>query len=392
MELALSFPFSLGMVAAFNPCGFAMLPTYLSYFLGLESGDETADDPAALLRNVVRALIVGAVLTLGFMAVFGTVGLLVETVVNQGTIFERVPYFTVAFGVLVIPLGIAMLFGFNPVLRLPKMNKGTGSRELPSIFMFGVSYAVVSLSCTAPLFLTQVVGSFTDSSTTTGGVVESRSYLERVVEGSTSFLAYGAGMGAVILFLTLSLAMARSNVARNLRQVLPWVNRGSGVLLVLAGVYLIIYGVWEIQVLNGDINENRLVTQFESLQANVSNWITDTTPQRLGLVALFGITGALLAGWRALEPDPVKRRSVTASWVLAYVVVELGFNRGEFILLPLARLVAGWPARIGHWFTDPARWGVPIEVAVTALVVWIIGRLVRRAALRPTQTLTPTSA
>ena len=42
---------------------------------------------------------------------------------------------------------LKQVFGFDPVLRLPKMNKGTGSRELPSMFLFGVSYAVVSLSC-----------------------------------------------------------------------------------------------------------------------------------------------------------------------------------------------------------------------------------------------------
>ena len=383
MELALSFPFSLGMVAAFNPCGFAMLPTYLAYFLGLGTGDG-ADDPAALLRNVLRALVVGAVLTLGFMAVFGTVGLLVETVVNQGAIFDRVPYFTVAFGVLVIPLGVAMLFGFNPVLRLPKLDKGTGSRELTSVFMFGVSYAVVSLSCTAPLFLTQVVGSFTDATATDGG---DRSYLERVVEGTSSFLAYAAGMGAVILVLTLALAMARTNVARNMRRVLPWVNRVSGVLLVLAGIYLIIYGVWEIQVLNGEIPENRLVAQMESWQAAVNNWITDTTPQRRGVVALFAITGALLLGWRAVETDPVRRRSLTATWVLAYLIVEFGFNQGELILLPALRLIVGWPARIANWFTDPLRWGVLIEMSITVLVVWILvgvaGRFVPRTESEP---------
>ena len=64
------------------------------------------------------------------------------------------------------------------------MNKGTGSRELPSVFMFGVSYAVVSLSCTAPLFINNVVASFSDSSTLDGA---DRSYLERVVEGTGTF-------------------------------------------------------------------------------------------------------------------------------------------------------------------------------------------------------------
>ena len=38
--------FALGMVALVNPCGFALLPAYLGFFLGLdddEDGSEGAD-------------------------------------------------------------------------------------------------------------------------------------------------------------------------------------------------------------------------------------------------------------------------------------------------------------------------------------------------------------
>ena len=62
-----------------------------------------------------------------------------------------------------IGLGIAMLRGFEPILKLPKLQKGTGSRELPTMFLFGVSYAVSSLSCTIPVFLALVASSFTQS-------------------------------------------------------------------------------------------------------------------------------------------------------------------------------------------------------------------------------------
>ncbi len=368
MELALAFPFSIGLVAAFNPCGFAMLPAYLSYFMGLD-GSETdrVDDPGALLRNVVRAIVVGGVLTAGFMAVFGTVGVLVNTVVSQGAIFERVPYATVAFGIALIPLGLAMVAGFNPTLRLPKMNRGTGDRQLSSMFMFGVSYAIVSLSCTAPLFLTQVVGSFT---------------ADGWFEGTATFLAYGAGMGAVITFLTLSLALARANVARNLRRVLPHVTRVSGVLLVAAGGYLITYGVWEIRVLRGQASSNALVQWFERLQFTVTNWVSDTTPERLGVLVALALAGALLLGWRALENDPLRRRSVTAAYVATYLVVEFVFNRADFLVLPLGRLVVGWPARVPHWFGDPWRWGVPAEVLVTAGAAALLVRRLARSCGR----------
>ena len=36
IDVDLAFPLAAGLIAAFNPCGFAMLPAYLSYFLGQE--------------------------------------------------------------------------------------------------------------------------------------------------------------------------------------------------------------------------------------------------------------------------------------------------------------------------------------------------------------------
>ena len=53
----LAYAFGVGMVATFNPCGFAMLPAYLSYFLGLEDASTRRSTPGSA---VVRALTVGA--------------------------------------------------------------------------------------------------------------------------------------------------------------------------------------------------------------------------------------------------------------------------------------------------------------------------------------------
>ena len=55
----LVWPFTAGLLAAFNPCGFAMLPTYLTYFLGLDE-----DDPS-LARSVLRGGKVGLALSGG---------------------------------------------------------------------------------------------------------------------------------------------------------------------------------------------------------------------------------------------------------------------------------------------------------------------------------------
>ena len=39
-----AYAFTTGMLATVNPCGFAMLPAYLSYFLGIEIGRRAAGD------------------------------------------------------------------------------------------------------------------------------------------------------------------------------------------------------------------------------------------------------------------------------------------------------------------------------------------------------------
>ncbi len=359
MNLALSFPFALGIVAAFNPCGFAMLPAYLSYFLGLEGTD--GDTPK--LKSILHAMLIGLVLTAGFVVVFGTFGILFSLGLSQQTVSSKTGYVTIAVGVLMVPLGIAMLSGRNVSLKLPKMSKGTGSRELSSVFMFGVSYAVVSLSCTIGIFIAGISSTFTTQS---------------FADGVANFVAYAVGMGAVITFLTISLAMAKSNIARDMRRVLPYVNRVSGFVLILSGFYLVNYGVWELRVIDDPTTRNVLVDRFQEFQTAVNNWINVTTPSRIGVLAVFGIAGALLVGWLDAEPDRVKRRSLGITYLLAYLVIEIGFNQGEFVLFPILRFVANWPARIANWITDPLRAGVPMEIAFVALVAWWGSRRLQR--------------
>jgi cytochrome c-type biogenesis protein len=228
----LAFPFTLGLVAAFNPCGFGMLPVYVSFFLGKDTDSSTA-------RNIMRALKVG---------LFGAFGILTSSLLSQGSILDYTPYVTFGLGFLLIPFGIAMLRGFELNLSTPRLQKGGDSGEVVSMFFFGVSYAVVSLGCTVGLFIAGVSNVFAS-----GGFID----------GVSVFVAYGLGMGAVIMTLTVALALAKTSIAANMRKVLPWVNRISGVLLTLSGAYLIVYGWWEIQILRGNIQQNSLVKFFD---------------------------------------------------------------------------------------------------------------------------------
>ncbi len=356
----LSFAFATGLVAAFNPCGFAMLPAYLSYFVSLES-----DEEAHISKNILRGLIVGLTLTVGFVLFFGVVGILASTIISQGAIQSRLSWATFIIGILMVPLGIAMLFGYEPKLLVPRLNKGGTSRQLPSIFLFGVSFAVVSLGCTAPLFFATVVSSF-----------ESRN----VWEGTLVFLTYGGGMSLIVMILTLATAMARNEVATSMRRVLPYVSKISGGFLVLAGGFLILYGWWEIQVLRGNFGSNWFVDTSQMFQTNLTNWLGDVGETRVAIAIALILWAVML---RAMWPLIEKRVAYLwlGLWGVAWVLAEIWNYEFELFVLPIWRTIIDLPFRVADWFRDPLRWAVLFEVllaVIIALIVW--GRVRKRKA------------
>jgi cytochrome c-type biogenesis protein len=273
MSPAITFALGAGMVATFNPCGFAMLPAYVSFFLGLDDDTSGRRDGQA---SVLRALAVGATMTLGFMAVFGVLGLVLDPVLD--TVQEHLPWVTIVLGLVMVVLGVVMLRGRTLTFDLPKMSRGTGSRELTSVFLFGISYAVVSLSCTLPLFIVAV-------STT----IDSDS----LAAGLGAFVAYGAGMGLVLMVLTLAIALARQGIVRRFRAVLPHVNRISGALLVLAGAYVAYYGWYEIQVRGGNTDPGGPAPWVFDLSGDLTNWVNEVGPTRLALLLALVIAASV---------------------------------------------------------------------------------------------------
>ncbi|MEM7275954.1 MAG: cytochrome c biogenesis protein CcdA, partial [Actinomycetota bacterium] len=189
MEWFSAFAFGAGMVGLINPCGFALLPAYLGYFLGLNA-DESADTP--VITSLNRAQVVGLSLSLGFLAVFGGLGLALAGSINSLNSSGLLPRFTIAVGVGLLILAVAMFRGYQPVLKLPKLNKGGDDRSIFSMFVFGVSYALASLTCTIGPFTAAVGISVVGENTTP--------FSERL----GSFISYGLGMGLLATVLTLA--------------------------------------------------------------------------------------------------------------------------------------------------------------------------------------------
>lgn len=243
-------PFGLalaaGMVAAVNPCGFALLPAYLSLLVAGETPGRTA--------AVGRALVATAAMTAGFAAVFLLFGLAVAPVAGQ--IQGRLPWVTIAIGAVLVVLGVWLAAGRElPGLRLPRPGGRPVSRNPWSMVVFGAAYAIASLSCTIGPFLAIVVTSFRAGS---------------VVSGVGLFLAYAVGMGVTVGVAALAVALAQGALVTRLRRSAPVVARVGGVLLVLAGAYVAWYGWWETRVLAGAPVDDPVVTAALEVQRRVS--------------------------------------------------------------------------------------------------------------------------
>jgi cytochrome c biogenesis protein CcdA len=250
-----------GMVAALNPCGFALLPAYLTLVVA-QGGQNTSRSSA-----VGRALTMSAAMTTGFVAVFGAFGLVA---VPLALSLERyLPWATIVIGVALVGLGVYLLTGRELLLNTPKLAGAAPGRTLRSMVLYGVAYAVASLSCTIGPFLAITTSTFRSQS---------------VLSGVSVFVLYGIGMGLVVGVLAVAVALAQKGFVARFRQATPYISRFSGVLLVLAGAYVAYYGYYEIQVFSGAQADDPIVGAFTSVQANVANWVAGTNPAVLAAI------------------------------------------------------------------------------------------------------------
>lgn len=245
MSALLVTAFVAGLVATVNPCGFAMLPAYLSFFLG-------SDDDSPPGRQLGRALRIASMMALSFLLVFGVAGLLLAA--GLQVVIDALPWMALVVGVGIVGLGIYVMRGGVLALSLP----GKGRVNRRSVFAFGTSYAIASLSCTLPIFLTLIAGSIATAS---------------VLSSVTLFLAYGLGMALVIAAITVGLAFGRDRIVRWVRSASRWIGPVSGAVLIAAGLFIVWY--WATILVSGSValGQNGLVRFVDQLSSTITTFV-----------------------------------------------------------------------------------------------------------------------
>ena len=244
---SLSLALGAGLVAAVNPCGFALLPAYLSLFV-------LGDVPPSSAAAVARALRATAALTLGFAGVFVAFGLAIAPV--AASVQAYLPAFTVALGLLLALAGLWLLSGRRlPNLPVPRRGKGGAGSPVvaswPAMTGFGASYAVASLGCTIAPFLAVVVTSFRSGSPAAGIVL---------------FAAYAAGMGLTVGVAATPVAQSPRGQVTNKRPPRTLVARQGGRVLPPTGGYVAWYGAWELRVLHGGAAADPVISAAARVQ------------------------------------------------------------------------------------------------------------------------------
>ena len=288
MELPFALAFTAGLVATVNPCGFAMLPAYLAYFLGLEGEAR----PGAA-RTIGRSLVVGAVVSAGFITVFGIAGVLITLGVQA--VVGALPWAAMVVGVGVAILGVAMLGGFELTARLPKIGGGGPSSGLGGVYVFGLSYAVASLSCTLPIFLVVVAGTIPQLG---------------FVSGVLTFLVYGLGMSMLLVVVTLALAFGKQALVGWLRRSAQHVNRVSGGILLVAGAYIVWF--WATTLASGGLEQSSAVVLVERMSSTVTNLLGDRAMSVAAVLALV-IAAAGIYAWVATRRTSIRNGAPSPS-------------------------------------------------------------------------------
>jgi len=288
IDAPVALAFTAGLVATVNPCGFVMLPVYLSWFIGTDEHEEVT-------ARVGRALAVSGVVSLSFLAVFTAVGLLFSA--GALVVVDAIPWVAIAAGAGVAVAGVAMLRGWKPVITLPQPSAGVRRRGTGGAAVFGISYAVASLSCTLPVFLAVVAGTLTRAD---------------LASGVVTFVAYGAGMSLVLVAVAVAVALARTALLTWLRSVSRRVDRVAAVLLVVAGLYVVGYWVFTLAVPPGSADAPGWARAAEVPMRAVERLSSRSVNLVQGQTALIAVVLGLVVAAAALAVA-ASRRTRTAS-------------------------------------------------------------------------------
>jgi cytochrome c-type biogenesis protein len=208
--VSLFYPFTAGVFVLLSPCGYALIPGYISYYLGSEI-------------TVSRALKGGVASTLGLITIYSIIGLGATGI--GGFIKPYVTLFTVFAAIILIVLGLLIIVEI-PIPSAYFQIFSSEQRGMQGFYLFGITYGLAAAGCTAPIFFSIILLSLTISGP---------------FNVLITFLLYALGVGVPLIATSFLVATAKRPLITRIQNLTPRLHKISGIVLILVGLYLIYY-------------------------------------------------------------------------------------------------------------------------------------------------------
>jgi cytochrome c-type biogenesis protein len=211
MTPTLPLAFVAGILSFLSPCVLPLVPSYLAYVGGSADAERRV-----LLRNSLMFI-------LGFALIF--VGLGASASALGSLLRAYRPALIAVGGVLIIGFGLMML----GLIRLPWLYRDTrarvgGDTSTPwGATLLGMAFAAGWTPCIGPVL---------------GAILTLAGANGTLGAGVLLLAVYALGLGIPFLIAALALEPFVRASAR-FRRYLPWIERGSGALLLIAGVLMV---------------------------------------------------------------------------------------------------------------------------------------------------------
>ena len=211
-----------GLVTFVSPCGIAMLPAYVSYYIGRE------DQEKNVREDFFNGLKNGSFVSLGLISIFMLIGAIIVYLGNF--IKAYIPIFTMVVGFFLILVGFFMLFNKKFSLSLPfhLQFKRKINNNFLRFYTFGIGYGLAVMSCTLPVFLAIIISALSTGS---------------ILDGIIIFLLYSISAAVGVVGISIITAMSKVTIMKHFTKIFPYIRIITAVVIIVVGSYIIYYQI-----------------------------------------------------------------------------------------------------------------------------------------------------
>jgi cytochrome c biogenesis protein CcdA len=204
-----------------------MLPGFISYYIGLSNNDIKLkmSKKQKIYYFLKEGIIGGLFCAMGALLILVIIGICISFFgeIIRDQIKENLIQFNLIVGIIIILMGFLMLTKYNIILPF-KIKNAPIRKGYYGLFLYGILYALVSISCVIPLFI---------------GLVLRAIYSSNILEGFLVFFSFALGLSILFIIITILTLGAKKAIIKHINKILPKIQKIGSIILIIVGIWII---------------------------------------------------------------------------------------------------------------------------------------------------------